>query len=217
MTAGAAFELYRAPSGPEWTATRGHDPGIGLLILPAFFEEGLFTRTLVSRLLRAVAARGVRSWLPDLPGQGESGVPIAAVRLHDWRAAAAAAFAHATAALGTPPLVASVRGGALLANALPARASWRLAPCDGASLLRPLRRAQALSGSADLAGWALSGALIADLDAAVLAPAAAVTRDVAWPAQDAPPWRRAEPAAPADAVALLADDLGNWIAACAAC
>lgn len=216
MTSDLAFELYRAPSGPEWTATRPGDAGIGILMLPAFLEEGLFTRTLVSRLLRAASARGVRSWLPDLPGTGESGIPIGAVRLRDWHAAAAAAFAHATDALGTPPLVACVRGGALLADALPARARWRLAPCDGAAVLRPLRRAQALSGSADLAGWALPDALIADLDAATLAPPDGATRDVTWP-DGTPPWRRAEPAAPAEAIALLADDLARWIAACAAC
>lgn len=215
MTPGVGFELYRAPSGPEWSATQAREPGVGILLLPALFEEALFTRTLVARLLRAVAARGVGSWLPDLPGQGESRVPIGEVRLRDWQAAAAAAFAHAADALGTSPLVASVRGGALLADALPARARWRLAPCDGAAVLRPLRRAQALSGGSDLAGWPLPDALIADLDAAGLAPPGAATRDVGWPA-GTPPWRRAEPAAPADAVALLADDLAGWSAMCGA-
>lgn len=216
MTAAIGFELYRAPTGSEWIATRPGDPGIGLLMLPAPFEEGPFTRTLVTRLLRAAAARGVGSWLPDLPGQGESRVSIGAVRLRDWQAAAAAAFAHATTTLGTPPLVASVRGGALIADALPARARWRLAPCDGAAVLRPLRRAQALSGGIELAGWPLADALIADLGTATLAPADAATRDVAWP-EGTPPWRRAEPAAPADEVALLTDDLTRWLAACAAC
>ena len=94
--------------------------GRALLFLPPLFEEMNRTRALLASTMRALAAQGFECWLPDLPGTGESERALEEVSWQDWREAAAAAFEAAGASASV-----SLRGGALLDEAAPAR--WRIA------------------------------------------------------------------------------------------
>lgn len=211
--AGARFDSYQGPHGPEFLIARGPAKGPQLLVVQALFEEANFTRSLAADLQRAAAAAGVSAWLCDLPGHGDSLAPLEQVRLADWRIATAAAAARVEAASGRRPHLATIRGGALLAEAARARSCWRLAPVDGPGLLRPLTRASVLGGAEGLAGWPAGEGLVDDLRAAALPDLACPIRDAAWE-EGAPPWRRAEPARDAAASARLAADLVAWIERC---
>ena len=158
-------------AGPEGAAWR-------VLIVPALFEEANRTRRLLAETMRGLAARGVASVLPDPPGCNESLAPLALQDLASWRAAMTAAAAHFTAAHCL-----AVRGGALVAPALP---GWRLEPT--AAVLRPLLRARTIAAREDgreetmaglletgrkagleLAGYRLGPQLVCDLEIAELA------------------------------------------------
>ena len=115
-------------------------PRATILIVPPLFEEANRTRRTLVLAMRALAAGGFAAWLPDLPGQNESLVPLAHVDLDRWQEA----LAKVAAAVVGPVIMASVRGGALIDHQAQAAAWWRLAPVGGASLLRTLMRAQAL-------------------------------------------------------------------------
>lgn len=152
---------------------------VRLLIVPPLFEEMNRTRRFLVETQRQLDALGVDSMLPDLPGCNESPQPFAEQSLGSWRDAMAAAARH----FGATHVLA-VRGGALVfPTSLP---GWVLEPAKGASILRQLLRARVLSAreagreenSADLleqgrnhglelAGYPLSAALVAGLDAAV--------------------------------------------------
>lgn len=156
-----------------------HARAMRLLIVPPLFEEMNRTRRMLVETQRQLDALGVDSMLPDLPGCNESAQTFAAQSLGSWRAAMAAAARHFAATH-----VLAVRGGALVfPTSLP---GWVLEPVKGASILRQLLRARVLSAkdagleenSADLleqgrnkglelAGYQLSAALVAGLDAAV--------------------------------------------------
>ncbi len=213
-----------------------------LLVAPLFAEANRMRRTLVM-VMRALAARGIASHLPDLPGQNDSLVPLAAVSLTDWRVA----LAGVAAALPAPPLIASVRGGALIDDLrggalidgdVTARGWWRLAPLDGSAVLRHLSRTQAISdreagvsppapppdAPQQLAGYLLSAAMRADLAAATpaaCAPLRTVTLGTsggtAMPATipGTPLWLRAEPGEDAAMTTAIADDLAAWSRQCA--
>ncbi len=189
-----------------------------LLIVPALFDEANKLRRLTAEVMRRLGASGIDCFLPDLPGCNESEADLGAVALAEWQRAAAAAAAHfgATHCL-------TIRGGALIAPALP---GWHYAPVRGAILLKGLLRARIIAArelgreetqdgllelgareGLELAGYSLSPALIADLQAAVPPerPGSPVI------AQDllggSPLWLRAEPgedAAQADALAAIA-------------
>ncbi len=158
----------------------GFDRGrpLRVLVVPALFDEANRMRHMTTATIRLLDDAGVDSLLPDLPGTNESLEPLAFQTLETWRAAADAAASHFRATH-----VLAIRGGALIAPALP---GWHLAPINGASILRQLLRArvisareagreesrdilkeQGLARGLDLAGYALSGAMIAALDAAV--------------------------------------------------
>lgn len=198
----------------------------------ALFEEANRTRALLAAVLRGLAGRGVASVLPDLPGSGDSLVATEAARLADWREAYAAAAAAAGAGFSV-----ALRGGALVDGAVGRR--WRLAPVDGAALVRDMTRARIAAAkesggrfdpatlappgpAVELAGNRVARALIAELAQAVPTGAARVVRL----AGDAAPadrrvdgaalWRRAEPGMDAALAAALADDIANWVHACAA-
>jgi hypothetical protein len=152
---------------------------VRLLIVPALFEEMNRTRRLLVETQRQLDALGTDSMLPDLPGCNESQQAFAAQSLGSWRDAMAAAARHFAATH-----VLAVRGGALVfPTALP---GWVLEPQKGASILRQLLRARVLAAKEagraentadlleqgrnhglDLAGYQLSAALVAGLDAAV--------------------------------------------------
>jgi pimeloyl-ACP methyl ester carboxylesterase len=186
--------------------------GPALLFLPPLFEEMNRTRALLATAMRALAARGFGCWLPDLPGTGESERPLEEVSWQDWRAAAAAAFAAAGAVASV-----SLRGGALLDEAAPAR--WRFAPATGASLARDLARAGLMTEGGG--GYAPSPALLQPL--AEAEPAAggrlrtvrlATDRAEADLKLEGPPlWRRAEPQNSSELAEAMALDISQWMRA----
>jgi hypothetical protein len=190
--------------------------GPALLFLPPLFEEMNRTRALLASVMRALAGDGFACWLPDLPGSGESERALADVSWQDWRAAAAAALEAAGALAAI-----SLRGGALLDEAAPAR--WRFAPATGASLARDLARAGLMTEGGG--GYAPSEALLADLAGAE--PAAGGTmrtlrlstdRGEADRKIEGPPlWRRAEPQNSSELAEAMASDISQWVRACVAC
>ena len=142
----------------------GPDSGPLIVLLPPLFEEANRLRRTLAEIMRGLAARGLASALPDLPGQNESLMPTEAATLGMWRAALAAFGKDHD----RPLLSAAFRGGCLIDDALPARAWWRCAPVAGAPLLRTMRRAGTgdWPGGETLFGNRLSHAMIRDLDAA---------------------------------------------------
>jgi len=190
--------------------------GPALLFLPPLFEEMNRTRALLATTMRALAGNGFECWLPDLPGTGESERALAEVSWLDWREAAAAAFAESGAVASV-----SLRGGALLDEAAPAR--WRFAPATGASLARDLGRAGLMTEGGG--GYAPSPALVAEL--AEAEPAAggstrtlrlSTDRDEADLKLEGPPlWRRAEPQNSSELSDAMALDICSWVRSCGAC
>jgi hypothetical protein len=129
----------------------------------------------------------------------------------DWAAAARAAGEGATATV-------SVRGGALLDGG----AGWRLAPVEGASLVRDLERA-GLVGEQGGAGYAPSPALLDAVRAASPPPGKARTVRLASERAEAdlklegpPLWRRSEPQNSPELAAAAAGDILQWVQSCAA-
>ena len=216
------FLPYRWRGSAEWMLMRGPDDGPQVIVLAPLFAEMNLTRALLAELGRALAERGVGSWLPDLPGTGESRRPLGAVSWEDWLDVARTIGEEVASRIGTRPFVCSVRGGALLDHAIGARARWRYAPAEGSALLRQLGRAQQIadreSGAvpappgepAELAGYMLSPAMRSGLEAAHPAPGA--EREMAN--AGAALWRRAEPGRDDTLAHTLAADICDWIKAC---
>jgi hypothetical protein len=202
-----------------------------VLIVPPLFEEANRTRRTLVLAMRALANEGFAALLPDLPGQNESPIPLVEADLTRWRAALAAI----ADGIDGPVVVAALRGGALIDDAVRAAAWWRLAPAGGASLLRTLLRArvaadrevgiasslealQAEAASAPLllAGNLLSPAMIAELGAAEVQPVEPL-RSVAIGADGiagTPLWLRAEPGEDAAMARAIAADIAAWSQSC---
>lgn len=184
--------------------------GPGLLFLPPLFEEMNRTRALLATVMRALAAKGFECWLPDLPGTGESERALEEVTWGEWSEAAAAAFEAAGATASV-----SLRGGALLDEAAPAR--WRFAPATGASLARDLARAGLMAEGGG--GYAPSPALLEPL-ASAEPPAGGRLRTVRLATDRAeadlklegpPIWRRAEPQNSYELAEAMACDIAQWV------
>jgi len=193
-----------------WLTVLGSDAAPTLLFLPPLFEELNRTRALLLQTMRALAAGGWRCVLPDLPGTGESEIPLDAVEWRHWRDAVTAASAGAVAAV-------SLRGGALLDGVIARR--WRLSPATGAALVRDLER----TGLTGASGYAPSAGLLDALRAAEAeAGAARTARLVSDPApadvrfEASPLWRRSEPAGSPALAAAMAGDIAAWLGPCAA-
>lgn len=208
--------------------------GPSVLIVPPLFEEANRTRRTLVMAMRALAAQGIASVLPDLPGQNESLLPTEAADLALWRRT----LAEVAAALAGPVIVVSVRGGTLI-DAVPTAAGWwRLAETSGASLLRTMLRARVASdreaGIASsmetllaegsdapltLAGNRLSSAMIAQLQAAEPAAVTPLRTRTLGGGADAIPgtplWLRAEPGEDAALAAAIAADIAAWTEQCA--
>jgi hypothetical protein len=108
-----------------------------VLIVPALFDEGNKMRRFTVEVMRRLAAAGIGSVLPDLPGCNESRLPLETQSPGDWQLAMEGALRHfgCTHAL-------SIRGGALVApHCVP---GWRYARVAGASQLRQMMRARIL-------------------------------------------------------------------------
>ena len=206
-------------------------PRATILIVPPLFEEANRTRRTLVLAMRAMAARGFATLLPDLSGQNESLVPLVEVDLERWRDA----LAEVAAGIDGPVTIASVRGGALIDHRAKAAAWWRLAPATGASLLRTLMRARVsadreagLTSSLEslqdaaktaplwLAGNALSPAMVAQLGSAEAQPVEPL-RSIGLGADGVagtPLWLRAEPGEDSAMANAIAADISAWSKTC---
>lgn len=208
---------YAWRGGREAMLRLGPATGATLVVIPPLFEEANRMRRLLVEVMRELAVQGIASVLPDLPATSDSPVATIDARLEDWREA----VASLTAVLPTPVRTVAVRGGCLLDATAEAR--WRLAPVSGASVLRDMVRATALSTgvkAAELAATAratptrLAGNMVhpelyASLEAAVVAGEAQAA------AIAGTPWRRAEPGDDYDFVAAMVADIVDWSKTCA--
>ena len=219
--ASLAFAPFESSGRQEWLMRIGAEEAPAILFVPPLFEEMNRARALLAGVMRRLAAQGFGCWLPDLSGTGESERELGEAGWDDWRHDVTSAAAFVTGKAGKP-LVASVRGGALLDDGAAARGWWRFAPVDGLALQRDMVRA-GLAG-VEWAGYDPSDALKAGLAGATqkeVAPLRTVRLDTdAQPADlkvDGPAlWRRSEPGT-SDALAdALAADLATWSRACAA-
>jgi pimeloyl-ACP methyl ester carboxylesterase len=200
----------------------GPTGGAPILFLPPLLEEMNRTRALMVAVMRELAAEGFCSWLPDLPGTGESEHSLEACGWDDWTTAARLVADRARSPEGKL-LIASLRGGALLDD-MPATAHWRFAPVDGASLIRDLDRSS-LIGADGQAGYSLSEQLkagMAESSPPSVTPCRLVRLDSDPKPADAKLngpalWRRSEPATSAELVHLIASDIRNWARTCAIC
>lgn len=128
---------WPGPEGDEYTLAFDRGRTARLLVLPPLFDEANKTRHFLTEVMRRLDGAGIDSFLPDMPGCNESLAPLEAQTLTGWRAAAAGAAGHFRVTH-----VLAVRGGALLAPALP---GWVYAGVGGASVLRTLFRARVLA------------------------------------------------------------------------
>jgi pimeloyl-ACP methyl ester carboxylesterase len=209
---GLRYDRYGAHR--EWMMRIGPEAP-AILFVPPLLEEMNRTRAFMAAVMRGLSEAGYGSILPDLPGTGESERALSQIDWTAWRQAVSelAPFVVATVA---------IRGGCLLddAGALP---SWRLAPVDGASLVRDLERSGMVSGGGS-AGYDPSPALVDALRAA--SPAAQASSRVVRLASDrgeadlkvdGPPlWRRSEPQTSSQLASLISGDIIAWVRQCAA-
>jgi hypothetical protein len=221
---GPRYLRYPTGRGKEWMMALGPANGPQLVFVQPLFEEMNRCRTMLVAVARRLAELGIGCWLPDLPGTGESGRALADVNWDEWPVAIADACRMA--GNGQPPLIAALRGGALIDGLAEAKGRWHCAPATGAALLRDLERARDFAGSTadptEHAGYAIVPAMAEALRLAepTTSPARLVRLDSdPLPAElkiDAPPpWRLAEPD-PAPALAsALASDLAQWLVQCA--
>lgn len=232
------IDHYDWSGGREALLRFGPDTGpVVILVLP-LFEEANRTRTFAVGLLRRLAERGIAGLLPDMPGQGESLVPVAGLSVPRM-AGALTALTHHCLVNGRRAYAVGIRSGALLDTLAPCSGRWYLAPQDGDSLLRDLHRTWRAAGNdgdqatmmaggdaVEIAGNVLSRELLASLTAAAPFDQPGTPRRVVRLSSDpapadrhvdaAPLWRRAEPGDDPALADLLADDIAAWIAACEA-
>jgi len=218
-------QLFRlSPAGP---------PRATVLFIPPLFEEANRVRRTLVLAMRALVAEEFAALLPDLPGQNESLVPLVEANLERWRSA----LADVARGVDGPLIVASLRGGCLIDHDAEAAAWWRLAPANGASLLRTLLRARvsadreagiassieglreaAKTGALLLAGNRLSPAMIAqlgDAEARAVEPLRTVTLGKNEDKiAGTPLWLRAEPGEDAAMARAIADDIIGWSRSC---
>lgn len=203
----------------ELMLAHGPQDGPQLLVLQPLFEEMNRCRAMIAGTCRALAERGIGTWLPDLPGTGESPRAFESIRWEDWLRAvkAAAEFVHAQT--GADPATLAIRGGALLDRPALQR-TLRLAPTSGRSLLSDLRRSALASGSdpAYPAGYILSPAF-AEALAAAEPPSLGDIRTIRLAADDRPAdrhidgqplWRRPEPATDAETMHAFVEEIVVW-------
>ena len=232
------IDHYDWSGGREALLRFGLDTGpVVILVLP-LFEEANRTRTFAVGLLRRLAERGIAGLLPDVPGQGESLVPLEGLSLPRM-AEALTALTHRCLDDGRRAYAVGIRSGALLDARAPCSGRWHLAPQDGDSLLRDLHRTwraagndgdrQAMMYGADtveIGGNVLSPNLLTSFSAAAPFDQPGTPRRVVRLSSDpapadrhidaAPLWRRAEPGDDPALADLLADDIAAWVATCEA-
>lgn len=225
--------------GPDTSLETAPDTGPLLIALLPLFEEANRTRTFTVGLLRKLAARGIASLLPDLPGQGESLTPLASLTATRM-AEAVAALAQRCRDEGRRVYALGLRSGALMDHRATLDGRWHLSPQTGDGLLRDLHRIWRAAGhrgdldammaagtdSVGIAGNCLSARLMSSFGTATPPDQPGIPRRIVrlqteLPAADrkidaAPLWRRAEPGDDPALADLLADDVEQWLAACEA-
>lgn len=235
MTADLRFETYEVARSREWMMRCGEIKSPQVIVLLPLLHEANRVRTLAAAVMRGLAAAGVATVLPDLPGGGESLAPLPP-ELEEWRLAVAAA-----ARAVRPAATLSIRTGALLDDVLPPERRWRLSPATGGSLTRDLVRSRALAAQEAgrtasveaiaaearhspslLAGYTVPPGLFASLERAQPAPEAARTLRLAGDARPADAriagpmlWRQAEPSSDPELVQAIVGDFLCWTASCA--
>ncbi|MDB5691794.1 MAG: hypothetical protein JWO81_857 [Alphaproteobacteria bacterium] len=214
MTAsGLHYDRYQVAGRDEWIMRIGDPAAPSLLFLPPLFEEMNRTRAFLAAVMRRVAAAGYCCRLPDLPGTGESERALDEMRWQDWRDAARTAVDGARGVVG-------VRGGCLLDQGL-GPCIWRLAPVEGASLVRDLERT-GLVAEGGGAGYTPSANLLESLRTASPAGDARTVRLASDRGEadlklDGPPlWRRSEPQNSSQLSDAAASDIVEWAGTCAA-
>jgi hypothetical protein len=232
------IDRYTWPDGSEAMLRYGPDRGPVVVAALPLFEEANRTRTFVVTILRRLAQLGIASVLPDVPGQGESLVPLETVTLLRMREAIAGVVDQFDAQ-GRKCFALGVRSGALLDMLGLFAGRWHLSPVAGEDLMRELVRvhqaaqigvrvdAYSLMGSDEprnIAGNLISADMAADLHCALLYDEPCIPHRVVRLEGDtkpadrnfpgAPLWRRVEPDNDPALAALLADDIAAWIRAC---
>lgn len=216
-----AYERFRSNGRDEWLMRAGRPHARAILIVPPLFEEMNRTRALIAAVMRRLARQGHSCWLPDLGGTGESEAALGDMSWDDWRHDVTSAAAHIAERAGRP-LVASLRGGALIDDGAPARGWWRLTPLDGAAVARDMARS-GLAGGVEWAGYAPAAALRDALEAARPAPVhplrtvrLASDNALADGKLEGPAlWRRSEPGSSAELAGAIAEDIKRWSLQCA--
>lgn len=217
--AGPRIEHYSCVTGPEAILRFGPSDGLCVVAIPPPFEEGNRTRAAMVDVLRRLAARGYGGALPDLPGTGESLIPVAQVTISMWRDA----FAAACSKLPGPVHVVSWRAGALIDASATVASRWFLSPQSGGGLRRELDRLRQAGGGSDHAGNILSDTMLhelGELEPITAGPLRIVRTESDPAAADRklpgrPLWRAAEPSTDPELQSLIADDIATWITACA--
>lgn len=232
------IDHYDWSGGREALLRFGPDTGpVVILVLP-LFEEANRTRTFAVGLLRRLAERGIGGLLPDVPGQGESVVPLADLTLLRM-AETLEALTDRCLDEGRRTYAVGIRSGALLDYCALHSGRWYLAPQDGEALLRDLHRMWRAAGhdgdreammygadTVEIAGNVLSPDLLTSFSAAAPFDQPGIPRRVVRLSSDtapadrhvdaAPLWRRAEPGDDAALADTLAADIAAWIATCEA-
>lgn len=227
---GLHYDRYSTANGQEWLMRIGAADAAPILFVPPLFEEMNRIRAFTASVMRLLASHGYGCWHPDLPGTGESIVPLENCRWADWRRAVRNAGEYVARSAGRPAIVASVRGGALLDDAVEAACHWRFAPAEGGALARDMIRAsmikaEEISGPrVELVGYMLDEALLEELRAAKPAaiPRLRTVRlesdrnEADAKVAGAALWRRSEPGNAPELAALIASDIKEWAKRCAA-
>jgi hypothetical protein len=130
---------YQASGGREAMLRFGPDQGPLVAVALPLFEDANRVRGFAVAICRALAARGVATILPDLPGQGESLVLLERCSILDIADGFDCATKEAWNANRRLYGVA-LRSGALLDKLALLNGRWHFAPQDGPSLLRDLKR-----------------------------------------------------------------------------
>lgn len=123
----------------------GPQTGPVVVVAMPLFEEANRMRAFAVTLCRALAKRGVASVLPDLPGQGESLVPLASFSAVGDIGEGYEGAALAIRAEGRAPYGVAIRSGALLDFMAELDGRWHFAPQPGPDLLRDLTRIKQLA------------------------------------------------------------------------
>lgn len=234
------IDSYETRRGREAMLRFGPASGPVAVVALPLFEEANRVRALAVAICRALARRGVGSLLPDVPGQGESLVPLEQCGIGDFSDAIADA-AKQNSGDGRRCYGVAIRSGALLDTTAALDGRWQLAPQDGASVLRGLKRIrQAVARAGTVLGdrWYLDADVPVEIAGNRIAPdlLTDLARLAPWGVADggfvrtvrletdtlpadrhvpgAPLWRRAEPDSDPALATLLADDIADWIAQC---